>query len=57
MYVSVYVHHVHVCESGAHEKTRGKERTTPTQLIKIAKDRHLAGVTIFILSLFATPNM
>ena len=33
--------------SGAHEKTVGKERTTPTQLIKTAKARHLVGVTIF----------
>ena len=33
--------------SGAHEKTVGKERATPTQLIKTAKARHLVGVTIF----------
>ena len=32
---------------GAHEKTTGKERATPTQLIKIAKASHLVGVTIF----------
>ena len=30
---------------------RGKERATPTQLIKIAKARYLAGVIIFKLSL------
>ena len=33
--------------AGAHEKTVGKERATPTQLIKTAKARHLVGVTIF----------
>ena len=32
------------------KNTRGKERATPTQLIKIAKARYLAGVTIFRLS-------
>ena len=31
-------------KSGAHEKTTGKERATPTQLIKIAKARHLVGL-------------
>ena len=31
--------------------TRGKERVTLTQLIKIVKARHLVGVTIFKLSL------
>ena len=35
-------------------KTRGKERTTPTQLIRIAKARHLAGVTIFRLTICHT---
>ena len=34
--------------SGAHEKkTTLNERATPTQLIKIAKPRHLVSVTIF----------
>ena len=35
-------------------KTRGKECTIPTQLIKIAKARHLAGVTIFSLTICHT---
>ena len=29
------------------EKTRGEEHAIPMQIIKIAKARHLAGVTIF----------
>ena len=41
--------------SGAHEKTTGKERATLTQLIKIAKARHLAGVTIFRCSTWPCP--
>ena len=38
------------------KNTRGKERATPTQLIKIAKARYLAGVTIFRLSCNDTIN-
>ena len=41
--------------TGAHEKTVGKERATPTQLIKTAKARHLVGVTIFICSTWPRP--
>ena len=37
------------------KETRGKEHTTPTQLIKIAKARHLAGVTIFRCSTWPRP--
>ena len=40
---------------GAHEKTTGKEGATPTQLIKIAKARHLVGVTIFRCSTWPRP--
>ena len=38
------------------DKTRGMEYTTPTQLIKIAKARHLVGVTIFRCLYVATPT-
>ena len=38
------------------KNTRGKERATPTQLIKIAKARYLAGVTIFRLTCNDTMN-
>ena len=41
--------------AGAHEKTVGKERATPTQLIKTAKARHLVGVTIFRCSMWPRP--
>ena len=34
-------------ELAHYKKTRRKERATSTQLIKMAKARHLAGVTIF----------
>ena len=54
MYVYIYIY-IYVYISGAHEKTRGKERATPTQLIKIAKARHLAGVTIFRCSTWPRP--
>ena len=40
---------------GAQENTTGKERATPTQLIKIAKARHLVGVTIFRCSTWPHP--
>ena len=36
--------------------TRGKECVTPMQLIKIAKARHLAGVTIFRLTMLPRPS-
>ena len=55
-YVYTYIYiYIYCIISGAHEETKGKERATPTQLIKIAKARHLVGVTIFRCSTWPHP--
>ena len=63
IFSSVYMYiHVYTCIyiRSPLQKTGGKEHATSTQLIKMAKARHLAGVTIFRCSMYtvyvATPT-